>query len=341
MLFRSGGSTPLRVEAAALRGKPIAFMLMGPWTSPWREPAPDSQQGVLILLVGLTIVVLAAAPWLAWRNWKQGRGDRRGAQRLAILIFCVQMAVWLMRAHFSGPLSAFGLFLVALATSLFYALVIWTVYLAAEPYVRRRWPQTLISWTSALGGGLRDPIVGRDVLIGSAQGACISVVNLLLNSSTKPEQVSPLFGSIAPLNGLRSTLGAMLVELPQGIRGVVLFVFLLFLLRVLLRNQWLAGAGFALIFGALNFLQGGWLAGAASVAVYGLMALVMLRWGMLACCAGIFLGNIAAKGVLTTYAGEWFFANVLLVFLTVLSLTVWGAWTSLGGRKIFNSDLFE
>jgi len=55
--------------------------------------------------------------------------------------------------------------------SLFLALIVWTAYLGLEPYIRRRWPQIIISWTSLLGGGLRDPVVGRDVLIGAALGA--------------------------------------------------------------------------------------------------------------------------------------------------------------------------
>ena len=32
---------PLRVEAAALGGRPVAFSLIGPWTKPRRMPHPD------------------------------------------------------------------------------------------------------------------------------------------------------------------------------------------------------------------------------------------------------------------------------------------------------------
>lgn len=338
-----GSSTPLRVEAAALRGRPVAFMLLGSWASPWREPGSGSTPAVIILLAVLVVVILVVGPWLARRNWKQNRGDRRGATRLAIFVFCVQMALWLMRAHFSGPMAAFGLFLVALATSLFYAAVLWMVYLAMEPYVRRRWPQTLISWTSALGGGMKDAIVGRDVLIGAAMGACFSIVDVVLNTALPSERYKPIFASTASLNGLRATLGSMLVQVPQGIRGAVIFVFLIFLLRVLFRNQWLAGFGFAMFFASLNFLQNGnnWSAGLAALLLYGLIAVVMLRWGLLAVCAGIFVTNVAGVVALTSHAGQWYFGNTLLMVGVVLGLTVWGAWTSLGGRKILKADWFE
>jgi hypothetical protein len=135
----------------------------------------------------------------------------------------------------------------------------------------------------------------------------------------------------------------MLVQAPQGIRGAVLYVFLVLLLRALLRDQWLAGAGFALLFGLLNFLQSGnsWVAFGAAVLIYGIIAVVMLRWGLLACCAGIFLGNLQEAVPITTHSGEWFFANALLILATILALTFWGAWTSLGGRRIIKADLFE
>ncbi|MGA2148940.1 MAG: serine/threonine-protein kinase [Bryobacteraceae bacterium] len=337
-----GSARPLRVEAAALEGKPVAFMLMGPWTSPWREPSPDAANGVIIVLVCLLMVVLTAGPWLARRNFLKGRGDRRGAFRLGCFFSSVLMGMWLMRAHFAGVLPAFGMLLVAMATSLFYGVAIWMVYLAVEPYVRRRWPQCLISWTSALSGRLRDPVVGRDVLIGAALGVSFAVVNVLINLP-KWKDLEPIFSATVPLDGMRSAIGGILAGVPQGIRSALLFVFFIFLLRALLRSQWAAGAAFALLFSLINFLGSGnsWLAFGASLVIYGVIALVMLRWGILASCVGVFLGNIAQEAPITTHAGEWFFGSALLSVAVILALTFWGAWTSLGGRRIFQKDLFE
>jgi predicted Ser/Thr protein kinase len=337
-----GSQRPLRVEAAALQGKPVAFMLMGPWTSPWRDPSSGSGNGVVILLCIVLLLALVAGPLLARHNFRKGRGDRRGALRLGAFLSCLLMAIWLTRAHFAGALPAFGLFLVASATSLFYGAVIWLLYLAIEPYVRRRWPQCLISWTSALSGRLRDPIVGRDVLIGAALGMTFSLVNLILNLR-QWRTPDPSFAQPDTLNGLRSTLCAVLLQAPQGIRGAVFFVFLIFLGRALFRNQWVAGAAFSVLFAFLNFLGSGnsWPLFWASAVIFGMIALVILRWGLLAGCAGIFLGNVAAQAPVTTHTGAWFFGNTLLAPAVVLALTLWGAWTSLGGRRIFNRDLFE
>ena len=70
-------------------------------------------------------------------------------------------------------------FFEAVATGLLVAGIAWLVYLALEPYARRFWPHVLISWTRLLSGRIRDPLVGRDLLVGILSGAAIAVFALL------------------------------------------------------------------------------------------------------------------------------------------------------------------
>ncbi|HZU27485.1 MAG TPA: serine/threonine-protein kinase, partial [Bryobacteraceae bacterium] len=128
-----GTSYPLRVEAASLRGKPIAFALMGPWSKPSRNPSPQEPLAESVpnfFFIGLAIVLLIAAPLLARRNLLRGRGDKRGALRLAWFVFIVQMAIWIFQAHFAASIGTMAMFFIAVCTSLFYAAVVWTIYLA-------------------------------------------------------------------------------------------------------------------------------------------------------------------------------------------------------------------
>ena len=46
----------------------------------------------------------------------------------------------------------------------------WLTYIAVEPPIRRLWPQMLFSLARLLAGRVRDPLVGRDVLIGVLGG---------------------------------------------------------------------------------------------------------------------------------------------------------------------------
>ena len=174
---------PLRVEAAALRGQPVYFQLIQPWTKPDRA-ADDStstarRRSRHRFSRWWRWCAASAGAWLARRNLAQGRGDRRGALRLAVFIFAVQMAIWLTRSHLTASAGTLGMFFVALATAVFYGAIIWTVYLALEPYARRRWPNTLISWSSVLIGRVRDPVVGRDVLVGCLLGAAVPLIDVV------------------------------------------------------------------------------------------------------------------------------------------------------------------
>ena len=45
-----------------------------------------------------------------------------------------------------------------------------SIYLALEPWVRRYWPQTMITWSRVVAGQWTDPLVGRDLLFGTFFG---------------------------------------------------------------------------------------------------------------------------------------------------------------------------
>jgi hypothetical protein len=63
-----------------------------------------------------------------------------------------------------------------LAFTLWYAGQALGAYLAVEPFVRRRMPELLTSWTRLVSGGWRDPLAGRDVLIGVLAGVAFIAV---------------------------------------------------------------------------------------------------------------------------------------------------------------------
>ena len=92
---------PMRIEAAAYRGKPVYFELIGPWTRPDRMQPYQPTVGERVFLVILTVLLLAsvvAGAMLARRNLHLGRGDRRGASRLAVFVF----AAWVVAVFFGA-----------------------------------------------------------------------------------------------------------------------------------------------------------------------------------------------------------------------------------------------
>src|SRR5216684_831917 len=182
-------SIPERIEAAAYRGRPIFFDMIYPWTAPDRATStlytPHEKATTAILLV-LFLAVTISALYVARRNVVLKRSDSRGAARLAVSVFAMFSAMWLLNAHHVASLLEFDSILIALSWALLAMTLATVMYLALEPYVRRRDPHTLISWTRLLAGQWRDPLVARDVLI----GACYGVLFTLFEMSDNLKRVN-------------------------------------------------------------------------------------------------------------------------------------------------------
>src|SRR4029079_14680807 len=110
-------------------------------------------------------------------------------------------------------------------------------------------------WTNVFTGRVTNAVVARDVLIGVALSVWFSVMFRALALALTGESVLSFIGDIGEANvflGLRSTLGGVLGELPYTIRNVLLYFFVLFLMRVTFRRGWLAGVAFTLALAGLN-----------------------------------------------------------------------------------------
>jgi len=326
---------PLRIEAAAFGGRPVAFMVMGPWQKPWRmsDASSDTGTAYAFLLLFAMIAILIGAAILARKNVREGRGDRRGAARLAAYVGSGLMVIWACQSHVSGTVETVALFLVAVCTSVFYGVLLWTVYLALEPFVRRHWPHVLVSWTSVLTGRTSDPVVGRDVLIGVALGVWFALLFRTLAVVNKELIAFP--GEVDVLLGLRSTLGVVLQEGFYAIRNVLFYFFILFAMRMMLRSQWAAVIAFTAFFVVLQALGNDqhWIGALLGLLYFGTAALVIVRFGgLLAFVVGAFVSSLLFDVIPTLDASAWFFGETMLLVAIVVGLTVWGFYTAMVRR---------
>ncbi len=342
-----GTSRPLRVEAAAFEGKPVFFSLIGPWTRPQRmkpdRPTTAAQRAGNLFLLAMVLSVVGGAALLARRNYIRGRGDRRGAFRLACVLFATLVGVWLCRGHMVPGLEMLFPFTMAISTALFFSGLIWLLYLSLEPYVRRHWPQALVSWSRLVMGRLRDPLVGRDVLFGVILGVVwvliFEVAQLLIIGKGGP----PQFFSTSYLLGGRHVLGAFLFQIPDSIEATLLFFFLLFVLRVVLKKEWLAAVVFVAIWVTLKALGSDypWIEGGAYALLYGGATLVVFRSGFVTLGVGIFTTELLANVPITLDFSAWYFGSVWLAVLGIAALAAWGFYNSLAGQKLWQGDLFS
>src|SRR5262249_14828687 len=125
----------------------------------------------------------------------------------------------------------------------------------------------------------------------------------------------------------------------------VYILFVLFLLRVLLRRQWLAAGVSVLLLMVANFNMPTIVSLPATVFTIVIPAilttLVTLRFGLLALTALIFASSLLAFFPLTLNFSAWYVGIGLMAPLTILALAVFAFYTSLGGQKVFQGSLLE
>ena len=336
---------PLHVEAAAWRGKPVYFTLVSPWTRPNRTPT-DAGKGentgnIIALIVAL--VTVAAGAWFALRNLARGRGDRQNAWRLACVAFAIGIVTFVFRVHFVPSLKMILLIILAISTSLFMAAALWLLYMALEPYVRRHWPQTIISWTRLMSGRFRDPLVGRDLVFGTLMGLSWILVFEIGSLIRMRAGAPPLFPSSQYLMGMRLAAGIWLATLVTSILGTLLFFFSLVLLRVLVRNAWAAALLFIALFTIPKVLGSNHLVVDTLVwgTIYAIAAVGMVRFGLIVLGLSSLMANVLLNQPYSLDFSNWYAAQCFFIVAIFVAIGAWGVCTSLAGQKLWKDELFE
>jgi serine/threonine protein kinase len=341
-----GSGRPLHVEAAALHGKLVAFSLSGSWTKPARmNQAEKTRADKTSQIIGLSValVVVGAGLFLAYRNHSRGKSDRQGALRLASLVFALELAICLFRSHFVLTMGSIGILIFAVSTGLFVSGFIWVLYLALEPYVRRNWPQMIISWTRFISGRLRDPLVGRDLLFGILLGIIWVFVFAVGSFFLIRAGDRPLLANTDILEGFRESVAVGLFNIVASIQSTLIFFFLLVLLRVLVKNRWVAAAVFTLIFTVPRVLGSDhpYIETPIWLAIYGIAAFTVVRFGLIVLAMGVLTVDVLLNIPMTLDFSNWYAGRSLSVLLGFVVVAAWGFYTSLAGQRLWKDDLFE
>ncbi len=324
----------LRAEAAAWRGRPVYFEVVGPWATPEHGTTVQRINRMMEWANNIwTLAIVVLGGMLAWRNLRKGRSDRKGAFRLTAYVFL---------GIFVAAIVGSPVILNNLAYCFIIPGIIWLVYMGLEPYVRRRWPVMLISWSRVLGGNFRDPLVGRDVLFGIVIGINIQLIPLLVQSlSSSPFTLSLSSDSLLrTLSGTRLATSKLILLAVWPVTGALTFLFLLFLLRLLLRRDWLAAGLCSLLFVA-GFYTGDWQSSFTPFLVMGLLAVAMTRYGLVTFASALIAILALHNFPVTLNFSVWYAGIGLAPLVAMLALAVFAFYTSLGGQKVFQGSLLE
>ena len=320
------------IEAASYHGRPV-WLAVKPALTP--ESGATSKRAAATVSA-VTIPFLIAVPivtlLLARRNLRRGRGDRRGARYYALFVMVTIFVGSILRAHHPPDLRAIwrqssGL----VAQAVFWGLMAGVIYLAVEPYVRRRWPRMLISLTRLMQGRPRDPMVGRDLLVGATAGMLLA----LIAASMAAVQKIPLPLPATTLGGASQALYYVTYNLAEATLRVIGTMAVLLILRTLVRND-VATAVLAVLFGTgalLTLMSGSMVMRVAFAALAMTLALALLfRFGVVAVTAYGFAFLTLIRLPLTLDPSLWYFGRSLAVMALLAAIAVYGFTVAVSGR---------
>jgi hypothetical protein len=336
----------MRVEAASYRGRPVSFRLIGPWTRPSRDPEglAGAEAGQLVF-EGLLLFFLIGGALVARHNLRAGRGDRRGAIRIGAAVIVLQAAMWVLGAHHVASADEGWVFIVGFTNAVGMGAGFWVVYIALEPFARRRWPEMLISWTRAISGRWRDPLVGRDLLIGAVVGTALGLllgpIRVLLPLRLGiPVTPNPLDERAPTTPGL--AIAWLISNFVFSSFWVLGLVFLLALARLLVRRGWLAGLIVTLLYTA-NFVAGYGLSVTIPLALLsvGILVATTVRFGVLAAVAMETCRRIFGYRIYSSDPSNWIFYAGMIAVAALLVLAWWSTKTALAGQPLFGDIALE
>jgi len=333
------------VHAASRQGKPIFFQLVRPdqpavrmvgaWT-------PGGNRFAAIVFGILGVSTLLFSLYFAYRNLRSGRGDRRGALRFALVAYVVNFVFLTLTSHHLYDVGYEWDWLQAsIGMAAGIPLTMALFYMALEPYIRRTWPELLVSWTRMLSGMFTDPLVGRDVFLGILLGAVhVSLwVGLIAAPFSLPIRGETPYFEPTTLGSTPAFIGDTIQKFNDSLTNSIGALSVMFLMGKLTRRKWIAATIAGLFWAVLN----------VSGYNYSLEVPVALVSGAIAAYA------IARLGLLATFFmfasifvlwstpfsfdfSRWYAARGIFVLLAVLGLAFYGMRISLGSQRFFSTE---
>jgi serine/threonine-protein kinase len=340
----------LRVEAAAYRGQITSVYVLGPWSRPQaQQRATPSRAASTLRLFALVLwtSVLAGSMLLARHHIRSKRADLRAASRLALLCLLVNIAAWAIGGHhLSSPAEELNSFFRVCGNMLFNVALLWGLYVALEPYGRRFWPDGLIGWTRLFAGYVRDPRIGREILIGAALGAALIANDALrgvLPYLIGRPPTQPFFdGDVRVLSGVGALALAWAGQIYGSVQTALLITMTFVGLRLVVRQTWIAVAiGMIVVTtavtGNIPFGQELWLYVIGQLLSIAIITLAIFRFGLLVTAVALIVDNVVTIAPILPHAAAWAALPGNLSIAVVLAAIAFGFYAARAGQPLLGA----
>jgi len=335
----------IQLDVAAWHGKVTHLSVIWPGSTGGRTAAGRklSARVVNFRLAEYAVEVLAfgIAGFLAIRNLRAGRGDRRGAFRLTAILFALRSIWWVCTAHWTAHLNILPAVAHSLANQLVECAAWWLMYIALEPSVRARWPRVLVSWNRVLMGHWNDPLVGTRVLQGAFTGMVLAAgilgYTVVQAESGRWDRNMPAIMG-ADVRGFVADLANLAKD---SIEFGLSIVFAIFLLRALLKRDWLASVAAAAIMTIWEGISDSRFELLQTLFFFGVFAIivfVVLRLGLVATMVVTLMANLSFRVPGAQDLSKWYEWTVIAYPLTGLLIVAWAFWQASGDEAMHSNE---
>jgi hypothetical protein len=213
--------------------------------------------------------------------------------------------------------------------------------------MRRRWPEQMITWNRFLYGRFRDPLVGRDILIGAIAGTAAAAAMFVLKAApgwmflpgswSAHVELIAISGSFRQWGMIFYLIG---VTAFYGVGWIVAAT----IPYILFRSRKLAIAA-CFVMGAVTLCLGapGSLIGQVLFACVGSLILTacLFRFGIFSTVAAFFILNLLTRMPLRFEPQSWAGRAAIMTMIIAIAVALYGFTISLGGRSVFGQILRE
>jgi serine/threonine-protein kinase len=196
-----------------------------------------------------------------------------------------------------------------------------------------------------LAGGFRDPLVGRDILIGAFCGVVMILNNYLIDLVPKwlgwPPNKPFIDGQL--LLGIRYFFTDLNNLFTSTLFVSFSFLFLLLFLFIILRRKWLAALAGWLVYASLLTML---LSDRAITLPFAITASlitvgVLYRYGLLAMISAMFFFHAWVFLPITSDLSAWYAGDFALALVIYVALALYSFYISLAGQPLFRGKLLE
>jgi serine/threonine-protein kinase len=341
-------ATRMRVVAAALDGRVVAFdsgeqTFSGGAGSSRRAEVPAGET----VFMAMTMAALLGAALLSRWNIRQGRWDRSGALKVSGYVFAIGLLMSALRAdHVPIARDEYRIIARLVGWNLYLAGFTFLMYVAFEPSVRRRWPRVLTSWARVLDGRWRDPLVGRDILVGALAGVAIMLLReaeFFISAWLGIAAPSPVTSTLEGLGSWQQFASLALFVQVEALWLALGWVLLLLVMRIVFRRNDVAIVAAIIVVVPITALPGNHFLLGLSIGllIAALSVFVLLRFGLFSLIVAICVVNALVRLPITLNPSDWYLGRSLIVLLCLSVLIGYGFRTSVAGQPLVRRTLVE